>query len=155
MRGSSQSATIVPMPTKTLPSVLKTDPIAAQIYSQREAGGETLLKTLSSRFSMVPHAQLVATLRKLTATGAGRFVVGRRGQKSRFVWASDTAVQPVDESGIQSPKTASVNSSPDMLEYKFPVRPGVLARLFLPDDITVGEVDRLHRLLRAYFKDSE
>jgi hypothetical protein len=67
-------------------------PLAARILAQREPGGaEVSLERLEADFADASRYDIVASLKELEKAGVGQFVVGRRGQRSRFVWAEAKA----------------------------------------------------------------
>ena len=62
-------------------------PLAAKILEKwRGAGGESVLDRIVSELGDVPRYDVVAALKELQKAGAGEFLVGRGGQKPRFVW---------------------------------------------------------------------
>src|SRR5690349_7591566 len=67
-------------------------PLAARIVAQREPGrAEVSLERLEADFGDASRYEIVASLKELEKAGGGQFVVGRKGQRSRFVWARDKA----------------------------------------------------------------
>jgi hypothetical protein len=146
-------------------------PLAKRIVAQRDvAQAEIGLERLEAELGDVSRYDLVASLRELEKAGAGRFVVDRKGRKSRFIWSSSAgptasgavasaAVAPgVNEAASRPRKArpAAVAPPPSMaphqprsLQHSFHVRPGVLATFDLPADITPTEIERLCQLLKA------
>lgn len=68
----------------------------------REVGEEVALDRVVSEFGDVPRYDVVAALKQLEKAGAGEFVAGHGGRKSRFVWRARAA----PEASRPSPPTA-------------------------------------------------
>lgn len=70
-------------------------PLAERILAQRDAGGaEVSLERLEADFADASRYEIVAALKELEKAGRGQFVVGRKGQRSRFVWGATKAAAP-------------------------------------------------------------
>ncbi len=143
-------------------------PLAKRILAQRRgAQTEIGLERLEAELGDVSRYDLVASLKELEKAAAGRFVVGRKGHKSRFVWSSGRAaaaagaapgvVAEVSEATSRARKASpKAEPAPSVareqarsLQHSFHVRPGVLATFDLPADITPAEIERLYHLLKA------
>jgi hypothetical protein len=105
--------------------------------------------------------EVVRMLRELEGQRAGRLIVGRRKQKTRFVWSDrfdvlatikkalllsnvQTASPPPSES---APATSLTDSS--LLRHRFVLRPSIEVELLLPSDLTVREAERLSDFLKT------
>jgi hypothetical protein len=88
------------------------NPLAEQIQKQRDGAGEVLLERLEADLADSSRYEIVASLKELENAGRGQFLVGRKGQKSRFVWA---AAKPVPEktSTKPVPEKASTRLAPE------------------------------------------
>jgi hypothetical protein len=94
----------------------------------------------------ITRPQLIYVLRMLQAAGCGKFVHGRRGRPSRFVWAHS----PHDIAQAVTGKTArtgaaekiSVMPTP-MIEHSYRLRPDVTISVSVPLNITCREAQRL------------
>ena len=104
-----------------------------------------------------------------TGQGAGRFVVGRRGQKSRFewfprviadlkLWRSKLLGSPADpELAIGNQGTLAQNRNPPLgaspdhekLYHRFNLRPDFQIELVLPTDFTSREAERLAGFVKS------
>jgi hypothetical protein len=70
-------------------------PLAERILAQREVGGaEVSLERLEADFADASRYDIVASLKELEKAGRGQFVVGRKGQRSRFIWGETKAAAP-------------------------------------------------------------
>lgn len=146
--------------------VVARNPLAARIVEHAGATEEVELDWLEAELGNASRFDIVASLKELENAGAGTFVVGRRGRKSRFVWKEHALARP--DSGAEaaaplpsprplvSPRNASLRpptdaSSPPLatLQHSFHLRPGVVTRLDLPADVTKAEVDRLCGFLQS------
>lgn len=63
------------------------DHMAARDNNQRETKLERLLQRIDREGYSSDRSQVIAALRRLEAVGCGRYVEGRRGWPSRFVWS--------------------------------------------------------------------
>jgi hypothetical protein len=156
--------------------VLGQGTLASKIFEKwARAGEEVPLERLESELPDERRYDIVAGLRALEKSGAGEFVVGRKGTRSRFVWHDKAAlsaaraqiaserVAPPTKSAAGAGRKASATAGPvasavpvgtsthsaGMLEHAFHVRPGVLATFRLPADVTRPEIDRLCQLLQS------
>lgn len=152
--------------------------LASRIAERWRNAGEVELDRLLSELGDVERYDLVAALKELEKSGVGEFIVGRGRHKARFVWsapAKRTATKRVAAAPSRKPvaartsqasppsKTApaqkgraapapSANVSlvePEALEHTFHLRPGFIARVRLPSDVSAHEMDRLCRFLQA------
>jgi hypothetical protein len=83
------------------------NPLAEQILKQRDGAGEVLLERLEADLADSSRYEIVASLKELESSGRGQFLVGRKGQKSRFVWAAE---KPTPDKTLAKPipgKTAA------------------------------------------------
>ena len=156
--------------------VLGQGTLASRIFEKWARAGEDVpLERLESELPDERRYDIVAALRALEKNGAGEFVVGRKGTRSRFVWsdksalstartqiATERAAAPAKSSAPPSRKVGAKEAaaapasaagtftrSDGMLEHAFHVRPGVLATFRLPADVTRPEIDRLCQLLQS------
>ena len=70
-------------------TLYKTDPIARKLFdwtADRERDATSTSLDLISRKLGISRGEAVSLARKLEETKCGTFIVGRRGQKSRFEW---------------------------------------------------------------------
>lgn len=123
------------------------------------AGEETLLEDLANKLAeggrRVAHGKIVAALKALGKSGAGRFIVGRKGKASRFLRAEGNggrraaaATAPARKARGPAPK-ARADAAPGVLEQVFTLRPGCMVRVQIPDDLSLDEARRIGRVLEV------
>lgn len=163
------------MGAKRRSDVIEQNPLAAEILSRFGTSGEVTVERIESELVERERYDIVAALRELQKAGAGAWVEGRRGSKSRFVWSRQQpprassgarAKSPAKRrAGPAAPAVARVvapavtpavaqqgstqASAPPLLEHSFHIRKGVLTSLRLPADVTRDEIERLCRFLQA------
>lgn len=155
------------MGAKRRSSVIDQNPLAAEILSRFGTSGEVTVERIESELVERERYDIVAALRELQKAGAGAWVEGRRGSKSRFVWSSQQAARAKQEPRAPRPArstkartepaaskpvlqpAAARPEAPAVLEHSFHIRKGVLTSLRLPADVTKEEIERLCRFLQA------
>jgi hypothetical protein len=111
---------------------------------ERELELKTLEDTLAEeRFRFDRYAHVLPAIRKLEAAGLGTFKVGRRTRPSRILWAK----KPVDltygkVNGKKLDGVSPSNNNGELVEYPLPLRKGVMAKLWLPADLTSADATR-------------
>lgn len=144
------------------------NPLTATIESRWRRTGETLsIERIASELGDVPRYDIVAALKELEKAGAGEFFVGHAGLKSRFEWATPSARAAArtpakkrprsgkDERALELPDVSEPSSAGDAasplstLEHRFYLRPGFVAAIELPADVTQLEVERFCQFLQA------
>jgi hypothetical protein len=153
-------------------------PLAERILAQREPGrAEVSLERLEAEFDDASRYEIVASLKELEKAGSGQFVVGRKGQRSRFVWARQKAgaAPRVAKKAARAPKRSPAQAAPGRpdaapsieptpkgsavaapvpsasrtLRHSFHLRPGLLVSIELPEDVNATEVARFCSFLQA------
>jgi hypothetical protein len=126
------------------------DDFARRANRQNTTGVEQIMSRLRS--VEVPKWSVVKLFRGLDEQGYGRFIVGRRGGESRFVWAANAievakAAQGEDLAitSLSEPETAET----ELVTHQFTLRPGMSVKIELPLDFTEKEADRFSQFLRA------
>lgn len=128
-------------------------------------GGDIALDRLSAELGDVQRYDIVAALKALEKAGKGTFEVGRAGRKARFVWsgparsqartATRTAAkvaakrEPERHEVSQRVRLAAESPRGAELEHVFHLRPGFVAQVRLPADVTSSEVARFCQFLQA------
>jgi hypothetical protein len=111
----------------------------------------------------VSRRELVQTLRAFAQAGCGRFVTGRHGRPSRFVWAHSLAwvggavsggTGNSDGAKDAASNTNNLASEPkataaSMFSHPFRLRPTLVVSVQLPNDLTAHEADRLARFIQT------
>src|SRR5215217_3712849 len=75
---------------RVLQAMYKADGVARRLFdwvaSRKNDASETTIDRFSAKLG-INRGEAVALAKKIEAAGCGEFLVGRRGSKSRFVWA--------------------------------------------------------------------
>jgi hypothetical protein len=107
------------------------------------------------RIENVQRWEIIALFRQLEELGYGKFIEGRKGHPSRFVWSSSPIDVGKAAQGDEAP-IAPVTSTnvadgnlAEMRDYVFPLRSGTDATFQLPTDMTQKEAERLSAFLRT------
>lgn len=87
------------------------NPLAEQILKQRDGAGEVLLERLEADLADSSRYEIVASLEELERSGRGQFLLGRKGQKSRFVWAAAKPA-PDESAAKRAPGKAAAKPTP-------------------------------------------
>lgn len=113
-------------------------------------GGEATLELLQKRFpSASVYEDLVPAMKGLDSFGRGRFILGRRNHKTRFMAFSEAAPEiasSMPEPKVEVPKKSSATN---MCSYDFRIRHDVAVTLQLPSDLTKAEAQRLCQFIGA------
>ncbi len=118
-----------------------------------DAVGDVTLDRVMAELGDAQRYDIVASLKELEREGAGEFMVGRSGQKARFVWKrarprpSRPLAKIVEQKAVKG--RAVPPRAKHRLEHEFQLRRGVVATVSLPPDVTRAELERLCRFLRA------
>ena len=129
------------------------DDFASRTNNQRVTKVDQILNRLRS--DSVQRWNVIALFRKLEELGHGRFVEGRKGHPSRFVWSSNPIEVGRAAQGSEAPIMSVPISSPgneelaEMREYVFPLRAGTDATFQLPTNLTLKEAQRLSAFLQT------
>ncbi|HTU63433.1 MAG TPA: hypothetical protein VMF89_33455, partial [Polyangiales bacterium] len=167
---SKKKKTAVPAPA----TPNSRNPLAATIESRWRRRGEVLsIERIASELGEVARYDIVAALKELEKAGAGEFFVGHAGRKSRFEWSntpSSRADATVPKSRLKQradTKRSAAEAERSMpvvpgapareqnerergaLEHRFYLRPGFVASIHLPLDVTPLEVERFCQFLQA------
>ena len=129
------------------------DDFAGRTNNQRLTKVDQILNRLSD--ANVHRWEVIALFRKLEELDHGKFIEGRKGHPSRFVWSSNPIDVGKAAQGDQAPISAvsvdaDTTSDPEeMREYVFPLRSGTDAAFTLPVNLTEREADRLSTFLKT------
>jgi hypothetical protein len=100
---------------------------------------------------------VITVLQKLDQAGCGKFVIGRRGQKSRFQWRvpmMDVGRAAAARGDGADPEQAIDGSEPvrgglSWLDHEYRLRPDLIVKLSLPQDLTALEAARLSDFVKT------
>lgn len=129
------------------------DDFASRTNGQRVTKVDQVLNRLAN--ANVQRWETIALFRKLEELEHGKFIEGRKGHPSRFVWSSNPIEVGKAAQGETTPITpVSIDTGPDesfaeIRTYIFPLRSGMDAKLDVPTDMTAREAERLAAFLRT------
>jgi hypothetical protein len=130
------------------------DHLAARERNQTETQVKRILLLLEEEGSDFRKSEIIAAFKALEDAGCGRFVEGRRGWPSRFVWTVPSlhvAAAAKGERGLEHDVSEDGSSLEDevLIEHSFVLRPGFVVSLELPSDLSSSEADRLAAFVQA------
>jgi len=129
------------------------DPDARQLldWAAKQRGiRESTIEEIE-RGTGLKRAYLVLSIKELARLGFGKFIVGRRTQKSRMIWEVDLCdVGICAQGGLVDFETnrvgepeGSPSSTPEDITHVFHLRPDLRISLKLPSNLTSLEAKRL------------
>lgn len=139
------------------------DYLAERQRNHRITSPERLMAILSQGSFTVNKGDVIRFFRKLEEAGCGKYVEGRRGHRSRFVWyvrmsdvgqAAQGSKETVEE--IPQDEVESVSDEVDdegeleeTITHDFVLRPDFSLRLTLPLDLKTSEASRISDWVRT------
>lgn len=127
-------------------------------YTNRETSSDTLLEKGFTGTDGKPMtaARLRNALRAGEDAGYGKFIIGRRGYPTRFVWGPTptkaTAPAAAPAAAPVAPAASAVVAAADSqggLEYTLRLRADFTVKMALPPDLTIREAERLAHWMQA------
>ena len=134
------------------------DYFAGRTNASRKTTLNRLLAALQADGAEVTRADVREVLKSLEQLGCGRFVVGRKGHPSRFVWEVNlvhvgqvaNGERDQAEPLTDAPGEAQARTEDDgLLEHRYRLRADVEVRLELPANISGSEANRLADFIRT------
>ena len=132
------------------------DHMAARERNQNETKTERIFAKLVNEEVDIKKSEIIAAFRCLEEADCGKYVEGRHGWPSRFVWEVKSlfvAGAAKGESNLVKQAIADTDqveeSDSEMLEHSFVLRPDLLINLDLPQDLTTSEAQRLALFITA------
>lgn len=122
------------------------DELADRDRNQSETRTDRMVHLL--RENEVKRADLIQVFRELEKLDVGRYVEGRRGWPSRFVWSVKSAnagrLARGEATEVENVQTEDAETEEaDMLEHTFKLRADLDVTFSLPIDLTYAEAERL------------
>lgn len=115
------------------------DHIRRRFGEQYDLSVDRLLPSLREEKHGVDRNWVVGLLKSYAAQGLGTFYTGRRRHPTRISWRR----KPSEVTGPVVTSGNSERQPAKMLEHPLPLRPGLTAKLVLPEDLTSAEAARL------------
>jgi hypothetical protein len=131
------------------------DYFAGRKNAARRTTVDRVLKVMREQGAEISRGGLIEVFRNLEAAGCGTFVVGRRGQPSRFAWqvglvsVGQAAAGKGEHIEDISGDAVEEETGEQTLEHRFQLRPDQQVRLELPRDLTSREASRLADFIRT------
>ena len=143
------------------------DYLAARSKNAQETTVDRLLEVLARDGQGVSRRDLIGLLQALQQHEAGEFIVGRRGQPSRFRWKvgmvglaravrgeEDAAIETIDERDVAAETNGDETHgeerpAPGTIRHVYQLRPDTQVRLDLPANLTTKEAHRLAEFIRT------
>jgi hypothetical protein len=114
---------------------------------------ETLLHRMLAHLERdgfdVRRGEVIHAFRRLEEAECGRYIEGRHGWKSRFVWSvksrrvAAAAVGLEAAAELEADDEAAESADDDMIDHSYVLRPDLSVSFDLPADLTRNEAERL------------
>lgn len=145
---------------KSEPARVLFDYFAKRINDASETKVDRILSLVKGEGKDLSRGQIIEVFKELEKLDCGKFVTGRHGWPSRFVWSvglvSLGKIAGGEDQQLQTQKTSEANGeTAENLTHSFHLRPDVEIKLELPSDLTSGEASRLAEFVRALPFDQE
>lgn len=131
------------------------DYAAGRTKNSTESTVDRLMQNLRSS-GVDSRSELVAVLKQLDELGVGTFVLGRKGQQTRFKWAASmisvgkAAREEIEElEEIDYDELEEEGADELWAEHQYKLRPELEVKLTLPKDLTAREAKRLANFIRT------
>lgn len=133
------------------------DHMAARERNQNETKLHKMLQHLTNDGFDLKKSETIAAFRALEDAGCGRYVEGRRGWRSRFVWGVKTldvsaaakGQQTLEHDVSSNDAADQIDEDVELIEHSFALRPDLTVSVELPVDLTKSEASRLAAFLQA------
>lgn len=128
--------------------------MAARTKNQNETTTHRIQHHLENENQEFRRADLIAAFRALEEADCGRYVEGRRGWPSRFVWEVKSLLVAEVATGVADPAAVEGDDDlddeteeNDVLEHVFVLRPEMSISIELPSNLTASEANRLSQFV--------
>lgn len=131
------------------------DHMAARDRNQTETKLRRILRHLTNDGVDLRRSEVIGAFRQLEEAGCGRYVEGRHGWPSRFVWdvkslavsAAARGTQPLELSATED--VVDDSDEAELIEHSFALRPDLTISLELPTDLSRTEAARLAAFVQS------
>jgi hypothetical protein len=107
---------------------------------------DTLERSLGEENHVSDRQMLVGFFKRCASRKLGTFYNGRRGKPSRMAWLRLPRLIPQSEMIVSAITTKE--SVVRTVTQELPIRPGVVARFVVPEDLTPAEASRIAEFIK-------
>lgn len=130
------------------------DHMAGRSKNQNETALHRIIYYLEQAGKDFKRSDLIAAFRLLENSECGKYVEGRHGWKSRFIWSVKSKLVAGAAQGTQT-KAALISEEEsdeeifddEMLEHSYILRPDLVVTFDLPTNLTKNEAQRLSQFI--------
>ena len=130
------------------------DHMSDRSKNQNETALHRITHYLEQEGADFKRADLIAAFRLLEESECGKYVEGRHGWKSRFVWSVKSKLVAGAAQGKETKAALVAEEDPDeeiikdeMLEHAYFLRPDLVITVELPADLSRSEAQRLSQFI--------
>ena len=137
------------------------DYAASRTKNSSKISVDRLTRKISQNGANFSRKDVINFLKKLESFKCGKFVVGRRGQPSRFEWevemiglgkaarGMETEIVRLNEDETHADDHDEEEDVPPMIEHRYTLRPDLPVTLSLPANLTEKEAVRLSEFIKT------
>lgn len=134
------------------------------VYGRKYNSSETIVDRIESKLRQqgdFSRSDIVQTFKNLERLEFGEFIIGRRGQPSRFRWkvhmidagraakGEEASVQPIREDEILSSESVAEEMSANSIRHTYNLRPNYIVQMELPSDLSAKEATRFAEFIKT------
>lgn len=130
------------------------DHMASRSKNQNETALHRIIYYFEQEGVDFKRSDLIAAFRLLESSECGKYIEGRHGWKSRFVWSVKSKLVAGAAQGTETKAALVAEEDSDeelfkdeMLEHSYILRPNLTVTLDLPADLTRSEAKRLSQFI--------
>lgn len=132
------------------------DHFASRTNDSRATKLDRAVAVLAARDVRASVADVREVFRQLEQLGCGRYVIGRRGHPSRFIWTAGlvsvgqvASGEDVEIEEVRTPGDLEDGATAETLDHVFQLRPSLTVSFSLPANLTPTEAARLGDFIRT------
>lgn len=125
------------------------------VYTHRLCARSTRLAMFIKQLNKKP-SEVIELFRKFDDIGLGKFIIGRRGSKTRFVWYYDirslaeVAIGGTDQiRDVPEDAPDDKDEEEECIKHSFNLRPDFIVEMWLPKSVTKHEIERMIIFMRS------
>lgn len=128
--------------------------MARRLKNQNETALHRIIYYFEQEGADFKRSDLIGAFRLLESSECGKYVEGRHGWKSRFVWSVKSKLVAGAAQGTETKAALTSEEDSDeeifddeMLEHSYILRPNLVVTFELPADLTRSEAQRLSQFI--------